>query len=253
MPATIHLVRHAQGYHNLSKDNEKIPDPDITLLGEKQCDELRALFPQHDKITHIVSSPLRRALQTSIRAFGHDHLFPIIALEDLQEVSDAPSDTGSKVAVLRSEFGDKVDLRHVTEHWTDKTACSEFQADLTKLETRARRARLWLRELARRPGADHIVVVAHGDYLHFLTDEWEGVPDLDFYVWKNAEYRSYQFKDVHNDDDNADLIETPESWNRRQGDKCPPTQAQQTEWKRVVYKRLEPIYASMGLQKSAIQ
>lgn len=115
MPATVHLVRHAQGYHNLSKENEKLPDPSITPLGEQQCDELRASFPHHGEIAHIVSSPMRRALQTSIRAFGQETLYPVVALEDLQEVSDLPSDTGSSVAILGAEFGRKVDLAQVSE------------------------------------------------------------------------------------------------------------------------------------------
>ncbi|OAA70605.1 candidapepsin-4 precursor [Cordyceps fumosorosea ARSEF 2679] len=250
MTATIHLVRHAQGYHNLSKENELLHDPDLTPLGERQCDELRASFPHHTEITAIVSSPMRRALSTSILAFGQDQLYPVVALEDLQEVSDLPSDTGSEVAALGAEFGHKVDLRHVSRDWTDKTMASSFQAELGKLEARARRARLWLRELARGQGDGHIVVVAHGDYMHFLTDEWQGVPELDFYVWKNAEYRSYQFNDVHSSDEDALLIETSESWIRRQGTERRPTRAQQEEWKRIVYQRLNPLYAAMGLPKA---
>ena len=155
-----------------------MPDPDITPLGEKQCAELRASFPHHNQITHIVSSPMRRALYTGIKAFGQDGLYPIVALEDLQEVSDLPSDTGSDLSALREEFGHMVDLGRVSDTWTDKTSSSPFQANLSKLEARARRARVALRELAQQDDVGHIVVVAHGDYMHFLTDEWQSVTEL---------------------------------------------------------------------------
>ena len=49
MAPTLHLVRHAQGYHNLSKEDELLHDPDVTPLGERQCDELRASFPYHHR------------------------------------------------------------------------------------------------------------------------------------------------------------------------------------------------------------
>ena len=66
------------------------------------------------------------------------------------------------------------------------------------------------------------------------------------YVWKNCEYRTYQFKDTAGTDDDAWLMETPESWKRRRGEETPPTPAEQDQWKRTVYKELEPIYAAMG-------
>lgn len=179
MAPTIHLMRHAQGYHNLCVENEQLPDPDLTPLGLHQCAELRASFPYHGRVRRVISSPLRRTLHTSINVLGRDDLFPILPLEALQEVSISPCDTGSNIDVLRSEFGDKVDLQNLSPHWEDKSQTGPNQPDLLKLEERARRARQAIRELADPESDDHLVVVTHGDFLHFLTEDWDGVPELD--------------------------------------------------------------------------
>ena len=58
MPTTVHIVRHAQGYHNLSNANQLLPDPELTPLGEEQCAHLRRSFDRHDKITRTTPDPL---------------------------------------------------------------------------------------------------------------------------------------------------------------------------------------------------
>lgn len=179
MAPTIHLVRHAQGYHNLCIENEQLPDPDLTPLGLQQCSELRASFPNHAQVRCIISSPLRRTLHTSIKVFGREGLYPVIPLETLQEVSTSPCDTGSNIQLLRSEFDDRVDFQNLSQSWEDKGRTGPNQPDLLKLEARARQARIFLRELAGKDNDDHIVVVTHGDYLHFLTEDWQDVPELD--------------------------------------------------------------------------
>ncbi len=89
MAPIIYLVRHAQGYHNLSLENQQIPDPDLTPLGESQCDELCKKFDAHDKITHLVASPIRRTLHTCLRSFAPvvQSGKKVIALPDAQEIS----------------------------------------------------------------------------------------------------------------------------------------------------------------------
>ena len=179
MAPTIHLVRHAQGYHNLNVENEQLPDPDLTSFGIQQCAELKASFPHHSQVRRLISSPLRRTLHTSINVFGREELYPILPLEALQEVSTSPCDTGSNIEVLRREFGDKVDFQNLSQSWEDKGRTGPNQPHLPKLEARARSARKTLRQLAGKDNDDHIVVVTHGDYLHFLTEDWQGVPELD--------------------------------------------------------------------------
>ncbi|KAM3453212.1 hypothetical protein MY3296_003975 [Beauveria thailandica] len=255
MAPTIHLVRHAQGFHNLSVENETMHDPDLTPLGEQQCRDLRSEFPHHALVAHLVASPMRRTLWTCIRAFGDGPAggpppppppgaaapYPIIALDTLQELSDMPSDTGSPVAALAGEFGSKVDLSRVRDGlWTDKLGDTPFEPTKDKIEARAREARRALRDIAGLQTDKHVVVVSHGAFLHFLTDEYQDIPSANATSWKNCEYRSYQFVDVTGDDDGAAIIETDESWQRRRGDKPRLSQHDLDELRVVSQGRIVP-------------
>lgn len=77
---TIHLVRHAQGVHNVAgeKDHsaymsEELFDAHLTPLGWKQVDNLRKHVHASGlskKIELVVVSPLLRTMQTAVGAFG---------------------------------------------------------------------------------------------------------------------------------------------------------------------------------------
>lgn len=178
MAPIIHLVRHAQGYHNLSEVNQQIPDPDLTPLGITQCEELCKRFDAHDKITHLVASPIRRTLYTCLRSFAPavDAGKKVIALPDAQEISTLPCDIGSEPSKLKEEFADRVDLHLVKEGWNDKSIESRYYPTPVKLEERSRAVRLWLRELVNKAGEDaQVVLVTHGGILHFLTQDFDGV------------------------------------------------------------------------------
>lgn len=56
MPPTLHLVRHAEGFHNSAWHGEGIHDPLLTEKGEAQCAELCKNFPYHDKIDMLMAS-----------------------------------------------------------------------------------------------------------------------------------------------------------------------------------------------------
>ncbi|KUJ12471.1 uncharacterized protein LY89DRAFT_208189 [Mollisia scopiformis] len=63
---TIHCIRHAQGYHNLSLTSHLLPDPSLTPLGTTQCTTLSTTFPYTTHLTHLISSLLRRTLYTTL-------------------------------------------------------------------------------------------------------------------------------------------------------------------------------------------
>lgn len=177
MAPTIHFVRHAQGWHNVNVENEIMPDPELTPTGEQQCVDLRAAFPHHDKLKALVASPMTRTLNTAILSFGRNDLYPITAIDNLQELSDLPSDTGSSPAQLRERFGAKVDVTQVREEWTQKMDGQLFEPTLEKIVERAKASRRAIREIASKLGDDdHLAVVAHGGFLHWLTDEWQDIP-----------------------------------------------------------------------------
>ena len=176
MAPTVHLVRHAQGYHNLCKENESLPDPSLTPFGEEQCQHLSTAFPYHSQVTKLVASPMRRAIHTCIQVFGQHQAsgYRITAIDTLQELSDVPSDTGSRKEEILREFGDTVNLELVRETWTDKkSGSSPFEPTSEKIEARSLEARRTLRDIVDMESDEHVVVVTHGDYLHWLTNDWQ--------------------------------------------------------------------------------
>ncbi|KAK0654296.1 hypothetical protein DIS24_g5352 [Lasiodiplodia hormozganensis] len=212
-PAHLHCVRHAQGYHNLTIDNHKLPDPALTDLGKQQCADLQRAFPYHDRITHVVASPIKRTLWTALLAFAPAIAaknLKVIALPEIQETSDLPCDTGSDRAELEREFaGQPVDLSRVEDGWNSKKG--RWAATPEAVAERARVARVFLRELAGEEG--EVVVVTHGGLLHTFTQDWSGFGKFCGTGWANTEYRTYTF--VPNSGDEARIIETPESRAKR--------------------------------------
>lgn len=113
----------------------------------------------------------------------------ILAWPEVQEASALPCDTGSGLDTIRSEFKDlPVDLDLVQPGWHVKVrtllyatnaVLSAWSALIVTQEgrwgpsartllERAQVARGWL---MKRPERE-IVVVSHGCFLHFLTDDW---------------------------------------------------------------------------------
>ncbi|KAF3761712.1 hypothetical protein M406DRAFT_64857 [Cryphonectria parasitica EP155] len=245
MSITVYLVRHAQGYHNLSHENEKLSDPLLTPLGESQCEALRASFPHHDKLTHLVASPMRRALLTCRLSFapdgilstsqGHKSHASVVAQPLIQEVSALPCDTGSDPDVLASEFGSWADLGLVHDGWNDKKPGSRFAPTVANLEARAAAARRWFRTLGKEGQDVHVAAVSHGAFLHFLTEDWDGMDLSRGTGWSNAEWRSYEFVEgPTGGDERASIRETKESWTRRKGTAVPLTETEQKEAREVI-------------------
>lgn len=161
MAPTIHCVRHAQGYHNLSIANHSMHDPLLTPYGEQQCRDLQKNFPYHDRVDCVVASPLKRTIYTALLGFPTDietKDLKVIALPELQETSDLPCDTGSSPAEISKEFqGKPVDIGLVHDGWDSKEG--KWAPETSAIEKRAREARRWL--MAR--SEQNIVVVTHGE------------------------------------------------------------------------------------------
>ncbi|KAI4778965.1 hypothetical protein E4T52_06079 [Aureobasidium sp. EXF-3400] len=173
-PVTIHCVRHAQGFHNISVANHAMHDPMLTPLGEEQCKALQAKFPFMDRVEAVVASPMKRTVYTALHSFApviKDKRLKVIALPELQETSDLPCDTGSNVQDLESEFrGQPVDWSYMytppAKAWNSKLG--KWSATASAVDDRARVAREWLYS---RPEKE-IVVVTHGGLLHYLIEDW---------------------------------------------------------------------------------
>lgn len=225
---TIHCVRHAQGYHNLETPGyENLHDPLLTRLGEEQCTQLAALFPYHSSITHLVASPLKRTLYTCLLSFPSEVSsgLKVLAIPELQENGNIPCDTGSDPDILAKEladgtfagrYKDSVDLSRVHAGWNSKTGkWSQEDPAIHERATAARKILLGIgQEALEASGGKEvgIVVVTHGGFLHFLTEDYDGDHKFTGTGWANTEYRAYEFK---SGSDRASLQETLESEKRR--------------------------------------
>jgi broad specificity phosphatase PhoE len=188
MVTHIHLIRHAESEHNVTKDFST-PDPSLTALGIQQAQQLVRDFPHSDSISIVLTSPLKRAVQTTLAGFPHlldSRNFPpgsgraggveggarLLVDPDLQERSDLPCDTGSDRAVLEASFPG-VDFAPLRDGWQAKEGV--YAADDEAVEARAGRVRRRLAglagELKDEEKKKDIVVVTHGVFMKFLSGD----------------------------------------------------------------------------------
>lgn len=172
MAPILHCIRHAQGFHNLTKEDidcEQIPDPDLTDRGREQCERLREEFPFQDQIDLIMASPIRRTIQTALIGLApaiEKRGLKILLTPRAQETSSKPSDTGSSLSTLKAEFGDKIDVERMTQAWNSNEG--EWSMDTASIEEHVRELRRFIHTL----DCKQAVLVAHGGvslYDYFLT------------------------------------------------------------------------------------
>ncbi|KAG8157573.1 hypothetical protein KVR01_012615 [Diaporthe batatas] len=194
----ITLIRHAQGWHNYYND-WSILDPTLTDLGERQCLAVQRNFPYHNKITHILASPLKRTIQTAVNCFkpAIDRGIRVQPLPEVIEIGPEECNQGHNpediIEWARSTFGGDFLDEHMfslmPSDWSDNsTGLYEYRMyeyTESKLRLRAEIARQIIRRTAIQAGdRAHIVVVSHSQFLPYLTQE-QG-PD-----WGVAEWRTY--------------------------------------------------------------
>ncbi|KAJ6256232.1 hypothetical protein Dda_9067 [Drechslerella dactyloides] len=240
-PRLVHLVRHAQGQHNVDWQHH-IRDPVLTPAGHAQCAALAAAFPHHSSINHLLASPLKRTLQTALESFhplvarlSSDTNWRIRCDPLFQETGEWQCDIGSSVPDLQSFLSDcatsapetygshpLIDFSPVLAH-PDWPAKHGFYA-AANANDRAKAARSYLFE--NYASTDEIVVVSHGGFLHYLSEDWDSYDDAAGTAWANTEWRSYEMSDVGG---RIKLVETPDSLLRRRGGGGKRAPAEETE------------------------
>lgn len=207
-PRAVHFIRHAEGYHN-QQHNEKIPDPDLTPKGQGQCKELSKKFPHFDRVDLVCASPIRRTIQTaliSMEPWLQSGKQIILALPLAQEATSEPANTPSDVERLKKEYGEVVDFERCLDLYTDfNTKKGMWAPDGGSLKARA----LELRRFLRDSPEQEIVVVSHGDFLHYVSGDLDENDKQANGDWENCEFRSFRFHPVDHED--ALLQETGES------------------------------------------
>ncbi|KAI2632489.1 GNAT domain-containing protein [Hypomontagnella submonticulosa] len=217
---TIHVIRHAQGFHNIDPSCT-VRDPYLTTLGLEQCATVqrnyRHIIPSVDA---ILCSPLRRTIMTALLCFApaivEGGKIPVLRPE-LQEVGPHVFNTGSPLEELVKEFGGAINVEGLPPNWFQTTeGQSEDESLLLRRATSARNTiRLHARhQMVTNPQDCHIVVVSHADFIPYLVDDFAS----EFY--ENVEIRSYKFQHgVFSEEGSAGLVETADSKARRGFDK----------------------------------
>jgi len=162
------LVRHGE-----SEPDAATPDWDLSARGEWEARRAGQRLGGGG-VTHLLSSPLRRALVTAhIIAEGLDHR-PIEAWPDLREGADADY-RGCSRAELRSRFPRvTVPTGMPEEGWT-------YRGDTR--ERFATRSQRMLDLLTTRFGVDdRVVVVTHGGFANYLLRAIARIPP-DAPIW----------------------------------------------------------------------
>ncbi|KAI1498358.1 hypothetical protein F5X99DRAFT_420660 [Biscogniauxia marginata] len=209
MAPTIDIIRNGTTF--ISRD------PVLTPHGERLCSDLGLAYPFMDNITNLVVSPMRSAIQTCMEAF-QSIIFQsgkkLILLPELQETSRSNLYTPLPLDAFDTLGSYKrfIDTTNVDRGSHLKGPETRFWPSLEKVEARARCARNFIRDLARTAGADaHIIIVTHGAFAHFLTQDFSGLVPGANTAWPRAGMRSYQFVHLERWDDDAALVETERS------------------------------------------
>mmetsp|Transcript_29340 Transcript_29340/g.73635 ORF Transcript_29340/g.73635 Transcript_29340/m.73635 type:complete len:276 (-) Transcript_29340:128-955(-) len=104
----LHVVRHAQGTHNVKKDYRAAEQLDavLTPFGLEQCGALAKLTAGLAGVELLVTSPLRRCVQTALHGFQPhiDRGVPLIALESVRETVNFTCDRRISISELSGEF-----------------------------------------------------------------------------------------------------------------------------------------------------
>ncbi|KAJ9654226.1 hypothetical protein H2198_006686 [Neophaeococcomyces mojaviensis] len=201
------------------KNSHWVHDAVLTEKGKSQAAALRDQFPYSDRIDLVISSPLRRAIQTASIALG-----PTIARPEVnyllvpmgQEVNDFKCDIGHSPSELKAQIPElldaenvgfdlgKIDFSLVKDGWNSKTGI--YASDKETVKARAAALRSWLYQRSE----SNILFVTHGAFLHFLTEDWTGDDPVRGTGYHNCEVRLFDFT-PHSTADDAHIFETEES------------------------------------------
>lgn len=190
---TIHMVRHAEGTHNVGRayrDPSNL-DARLTARGEEQCADLAAgLKPDMlDSIELVVTSPLTRCIQTALLSLptrANDESVKFIAHEGVRETVNYVCDQRRPISQISAEFP-RVDFSLMShDHddiWqgydarlgTDYDAHRE-SAELCVVAERGRNFLSWLKSQPQRT----VAVSSHSAFLRcfFSWGQSRGVPSM---------------------------------------------------------------------------
>ena len=172
MTKTVHCIRHGQSTFNAAYELVQVDplhwDAPLTELGRQQAAEAAAAV-RHIPFELIVTSPLTRALQTTLAIFENHPSADRIRVECLHREHLASScDVGRAPAELIRDFP-YLSFNHLDEVWWHQRGEPDERGLVVEpqetLDDRVRQFRSWL---ISRPDR-LIAVVGHGMFFYHLT------------------------------------------------------------------------------------
>ncbi|RID57264.1 hypothetical protein BRARA_F00652 [Brassica rapa] len=155
---TLHLVRHAQGIHNVEIEkgeltalSGKLFDAHLSLTGIQQVSDMRKEISKSgllNTVQLVITSPLRRAMQTSVGIFRGQ--------EDMNQSDIFPKVNNSPPIVALEICRERMIESDEDAQWQ-----AEEREDMEEVSARGLHFLKWLWE---RPEKD-IAVVSHGIFL----------------------------------------------------------------------------------------
>lgn len=183
----IHLVRHAEGTHNVEKNYRSVENTDapLTKFGINQCLTFsEEIARKLNNIECIITSPMTRAIQTAQFCFDeqiNNEKVPFIACEEWRETVNYLCDARRETSYLREEFP-KVDFEHIKHEadpiWAHYQAIHGSQDDFDKLRELADlnslkvRCRAALDFIVKREEKE-IAIVSHSALFYHLFNSFD--------------------------------------------------------------------------------
>jgi len=169
MTKRVHLIRHGQSLFNAafaeSPVDPMIFDAPLSPLGHQQVATLRDTVRQL-AADIVVTSPLTRAIQTTLGAFGLETA-PVVVEALHRERVEHSCDVGRSPAELAVEFP-RLAFAHLDDPWWHSDGSHPRAIVTEPEETLLSRVEAFRRWLGRRPERE-IAVVGHGTFLNRLT------------------------------------------------------------------------------------
>lgn len=172
MPKIVHCIRHGQSTFNAHFAEFGVDplhqDAPLTDLGRRQAAE-RAVELRQYPYELVVTSPLTRAIQTTLGLFGDHPAAPPIHVEVLhREYLEGSCDVGRAPSLLAQDFP-HLSFDHLEEVWWHNTGEPSAHGFVIEphesLRQRVGAFQNWLRN---RPES-LIAVVGHGTFFYHLT------------------------------------------------------------------------------------
>jgi broad specificity phosphatase PhoE len=185
----VYLIRHAESEANATGDLT-LRDPILTEKGRSQASNLAAIFPDPHQLAVILTSPLSRAIETTLGAFsrildkrdigdtGVEDGARLLVEAKLQERSTYPADTGSEKNTLQDRFP-HLNLSCLDKEWYVKEGLNAPDDQSVKQRAQLVRDRLLaiteqqLQITGQESVQRNIGIISHSSFMQFLADDFQ--------------------------------------------------------------------------------